>query len=113
MKGLERLIKLYNREVGEWEPAPAVVTTERMVAVGQVVRGDYKLYWVACNPSATLSVWEVTDAIAAGAAVRLDGYSTAREAKVFVFSPPCYFRNGIYLETFINMTSMTFGYAWR
>ena len=94
-----------------WEKAPAVVATKRMTDVGLVAAGAHKLYWVSCNPSAGLSVWELTDAIVALGAVVLDCYSTARETKMGVLSPPMQFNTGIYLETFTFMTSITFGYV--
>lgn len=87
------------------------VKTKRVTGTGQVVAGTHKLYWLSCNPSAGLSVWELTDAIAGGGVVLLDCYSTARETKMGVLSPPMLFTTGIYLETFTNMTSITFGYV--
>jgi len=94
-----------------WQKQPAAVTTVRMVAVGQVgVAGAHKLYWISCNPSAGLSLWELTDAIAGGGVVVLDCYSTARETKQGVLSPPMQFSTGIYLETLTNVTGITFGY---
>jgi len=100
----------WNRPVGEWEKAPSRVTTKRMVAAGQVVAGEHKLYWVSCNPSAGNSLWELTDAIAALGAVELDCFHTAKEGHVSNYLPPMQFDTGIYLETFTNMTSITFGY---
>jgi len=94
-----------------WVKAPACVATKRMTDVGQVVAGAHKLCWVACNPSAGLSLWEIADSAVPGGAALLDCYSTARESKGFVFNPPCPFTDGIYLETFTNMTSITFGYV--
>ncbi len=87
------------------------IVPKRMIATGQVVAGAAKLHWLVCNPSAGLSVWEITDAIAALGAVLLDCYSTSRESKMGIFLPPCPFATGIYLETFTNMTSITFGYS--
>ena len=94
-----------------WVPKPAVVVPKRMTGTGQVIAGAHRLYWIACDPGAGNSLWEVTDAIAAGAAVLLSCFSTSRESKGFVFNPPCPFATGIYLETFTNMTAMTFGYV--
>ena len=87
------------------------IVVKRMAATGQVVSGVAKLHWVSCTPSAGLSVWEITDAIAAAGDVLLECYSTAKESKVGGFLPPCPFATGIYLETFTNMTSITFGYS--
>ena len=89
---------------------PAEVTTIRMVAAGQVAPGAHKLCWISCNPSAGLSLWELTDAIAGGGVVLLDCYSTARETKLGVLSPPMPFATGIWLETLTNVTGITFGY---
>lgn len=88
----------------------AVVTTKRMVAVGQVVTGGHLLCWISCNPSAGLSVWELSDSTPAAGAVILDHYHTAREGHNTNLIPPMPFARGIYLNTFTNMTSMTFGY---
>ena len=100
----------WNHITEAWERTPSVVDTQRMVAVGQVAAGARKLYWIACNPAAGNSLWEVTDDIAALGVVVLDCFSTNREAKGFVFDPPMNFTTGIYLETFTNMTSCIFGY---
>lgn len=87
-----------------------IVATKRMVAVGQVIAGAHKLYWIKCNPAAGNSAWQLTDAIAALGVVVLDGFHTNRESHMVPISPPMPFTTGIYLETFTNMTSMTFGY---
>lgn len=100
----------WNHITSDWEKAPAVVTVDRRIGTGLIAGGAHKLYWVACNPGAGNSLWEITDAVAPGGAVLLDCFSTAKESKGFVFNPPCPFTNGIYLETFTNMTAMTFGY---
>lgn len=102
---------LWNPATLEWEKAPAAVLTIRIVAVGQVIAGAHKLYWVSCNPSAGLSVWELTDDTDGLSALRLDHYHTARESHNTNLIPPRQFINGIYLKTFTNMTSMTFGYV--
>lgn len=94
----------------EWVEAPASSIPKRLLATGLVVAGEHKLCWMACNPSAGNSLWEITDAIAAGGTVILDCFSTSRESKMGSFRPPMRFVNGIYLETFTNMTSITFGY---
>lgn len=103
-------IWLWNHITHLWERSPAVVNTLRVLAAGQVVAGAHKLYWISCNPGAGNSLWELTDAIAALGAVVLDCFSTARESKHGVFSPPMDFTTGIYLETFTNIDAMTFGY---
>ena len=95
----------------DWVKAPAVVTVDRRIGTGLIAGGAHKLYWVACNPSAGLSLWEIADSAVPGGAALLDCYSTARESKGFVFNPPCPFTDGVYLETFTNMTSITFGYV--
>ena len=101
---------LWNHITEEWEKTPAVVTVDRRVGTGLIAGGAHKLYWATCTPNASNSVWEVTDSAVALGAVLLDCFSTAKESKGFVFNPPCPFTDGIYLETFTNMTSITFGY---
>lgn len=93
-----------------WVKAPAVSIPKRMTGTGLVVSGEHKLCWLACTPSAGLSLWELTNAIVSGKTVVLDCYSTARESKMGNFTPPILFTTGIYLETFTNMTSITIGY---
>lgn len=88
----------------------AVVTTKRMAAVGQVVTGGHLLYWISCNPSAGLSVWELSDSEPAAGAVVIDHYHTARESHTTNLNPPMPFARGIHLNTFTNMTSIIFGY---
>ena len=94
-----------------WEKVPAVVATKYMAAAGQVVAGAHKLYWLACNPSAGNSVFELSDDTTGLTATVLDCFSTTREGKGFRFIPPMPFATGIYLKTFTNMTSITFGYV--
>lgn len=98
----------YANEV--WVKAPASVITKRLVATGQVVAGEHKLYWLKCNPSAGNSVWELTDDTDGLTAVVLDCFHTSKEGHVSQYSPPMQFTTGIYLKTFTNMTSMVFGY---
>lgn len=86
-------------------------TTVRKVAVGQVIAGAHNLYWVACNPAAGNSLWELTDAIAGGGAVVYDHFDTTRDSHHLDFDPPMKFATGIYLETFTNMTSLIFCYV--
>lgn len=88
----------------------AVVTTKRMVAVGQVVTGGHLLCWLSCNPSAGLSVWELTDNTDGALPLVLDHYHTDRESHNTNLIPPMPFARGIYLKTFTNMTSVIFGY---
>lgn len=104
----------WDNTIKEWIEKPAVVTTRRMVAAspspGQVVAGAHKLYWLACNPSAGNSVFELSDDTTGLTATVLDCFSTNREGKGFAFNPPMNFATGIYLKTFTNMTSIIFGY---
>jgi len=104
-------IWIWDDTLGEWVKQQATSTPVRMDAVGLVIAGQHNLCWLSCNPSAGNSVWELTDAIVGGAAVVLDCFSTARESKMGNFNPPIHFATGIYLETFTNMTSITFGYT--
>lgn len=101
---------VWNHITGLWEEAPAVVTTRIMRAAGQVAAGAHKLYWISCNPSAGNSEWKLTDATAGGAFVVLEHFHTTRESHNTNLIPPMNFTTGIYLETFVAMTSMTFGY---
>ena len=111
MEGQERLVYHWDDTLNEWVKAPLSSTPKRMLGTGQVIAGQHYLCWMTCNPSGGNSLWEVTDAIAAGGTVVIDCFSTSRESKFGSFRPPIYFANGIYLETFTNMTSMTFGYV--
>ena len=104
-------IWLWNHTSSEWEKAPAVVSTVHLVAAGQVAAGAHKLYWLACNPSAGNSVFELSDDLTGLTGTVLDCFSTAREGKGFSFNPPMPFSLGIYLKTFTNMTSCAFGYV--
>ncbi len=101
---------LWDDASGNWVKAPAVVVPKRMVAVGQVIAGAHKLYWLHMNPSAGNSILELTDAIAALGAVLFDDFHTDKEGHIHTFDPPIPFSTGIYLETFTNMTSVLFGY---
>lgn len=107
----DQFIWLWDSIAKEWLKAPACVLTKRMVAVGQVVAGAHKLYWMAANPSLAASLFELTNAIAAlDPTIVFDHYDTARDGHMMNLEPPMCFTKGIYLETFTNMTSITFGY---
>ncbi len=83
----------------------------RLTAAGPVgAAGARRLYWMLLNPSAGSSAIELTDAIAAGAAIKADHFDTTRDGHMVTFDPPLEFSIGIYLETFTNMTSIIFGY---
>jgi len=107
---MQTAIWLWNGVTDKWEKAQSASIPVRRVAVGAFIPGAHKLCWVACDPSAGLSLWEITDAIAGGSPVILSCYSTARESKIGAFTPPINFKTGIYLETFTNMTAITIGY---
>jgi len=94
-----------------WVKAPAAVVTKRMDAVGQVVPGAHKLYWLHMNPSAGSSILELTDDTAGAGTVMYDDFHTDREGHLHQFNPPIPFSDGIYLETFTNLTSVIFGYV--
>lgn len=87
-----------------------VVATKRVTGAGQIVVGAHKLYWISCNPSVAASEWELTDDTDGGSAVILDHHHPDRESHNTNFLPPKQFSNGIWLKTYTNMTSMTFGY---
>lgn len=106
----EATLWLWDDANGVWEEAPASVVTVRLVAVGQVIAGAHKLYWISCNPSVAASVWELTDDLDGLGAIVLDHYHADREGHNTNLIPPKQFATGIYLKTFTNMTSITFGY---
>jgi len=86
----------WNHHNNTWEKIPAVVSVDRRVGTGLIVGGAHKLYWVACNPAAGNSVWELTDSAVALGAVILDHFHTGREGHIMIISPPMPFTNGIY-----------------
>jgi len=111
MTGDSVIVWKWNHLNNTYEREPAVITYDRRVGTGLVVGGVHKLYWISCNPGAGNSLWELTDAIVALGAVVLDHFHTGREGHVMNYYPPMQFNNGIYLETFTNMTSVVFGYV--
>jgi len=100
----------WNHITGAWEKAPAVVTTTKLTAEDTGIAGAHKLYWISCNPSAGNSEWGLTDAIAAGGVILIEHFHTTKESHNTNLIPPMYFATGIWIETFTNMTSITFGY---
>jgi len=101
---------VWNHITEEWEKAPAVVTTTRLVAEDTGIAGAHKLYWVACSPSGANAEWQLTDDIAPGGGIVYDHWDTDRHSEQLIFNPPMQFDTGIWVETFTNMTSLTFGY---
>jgi len=93
----------------EVQSMPASVVPTRMVAAGLVWGGACYLHWIHCCPSAGNSVWELTNGIIALQPTVLEGFHTSKESHTKACAPPAYFDTGIYLETFTNMTSLTFG----
>lgn len=104
-------IWLWDNANSAWVKSPAAVVPKRMTGTGLVVAGAHKLFWVSMNPSAANSVLELTDAIAAAAAVVFDMYHATRDHMHMVLSPPMPFTTGIYIETFTSFTSVMFGYV--
>lgn len=102
---------LMNHITGIWEEAPAIVTTTLLDAEDEFIAGAHKLYWISCNPSAGNSNWALSDAIIAAQPIVLEHFHTAKESHNTNLIPPMQFNTGIYLEKFVAMTSMTFGYV--
>ena len=100
----------WNHIISDWEQVPSVVVAKRMTAIGQVIAGAHKLYWMATNPGVAASLFELTNAVAGGGVVVFDHFDTTRDGHMMSLWPPMCFTIGIYLETFTNMTSITFGY---
>jgi len=93
-----------------WEKAPAVVITKRMVAVGQVVPGAHKLYWITMNGGAGNTHVELSDDTDGSTAIVHDMNCLQNCALHVVLSPPMPFTTGIYLKTYTNAGSVCFGY---
>lgn len=93
-----------------WKQAPYCVRTIRMVGAGQVAAGAHELYWMKCSPGVASAEVEISDAIAALEPVVLSTFHTDRNGWDVSCNPPMHFDTGIYLETFDNMTAITFGY---
>ncbi len=104
-------IHLWDPTANKWVKAPAHVTDKRMDAVGQVYEGACKLHWILANPGAGLSLFELTDDTDGSGDLKLDHFDTSRDGHVLSFCPACRFGTGIWLKTFTNLTSLTFGYT--
>jgi len=101
----------WNYTTNEWEKVPAVVTTKRMTAIGQVIAGAHKLHWVSMNPSAANSELVITDDTDGSTATVFDAFHATRDHMHMVLSPPMPFTTGIYLKTLNHMTSLILGYV--
>lgn len=95
----------------KWVKVPACVRLKRVTGAGQVVSGARSLYWISCNPDAAASEWELTDDLTGETDVVLDHHHPLRSSHNTNFIPPAKFSTGIYLKTYTNMTSITFGYV--
>jgi len=105
------LLWLWDHNAGEWQKAPACVTTVRLVAVGQVVAGHHHLYWILTDPSAANNNAALTDDLDGLGAVVLDGFKATQDSFFVPLNPPMCFSTGIYLSVLVGMTSITFGYV--
>lgn len=86
-------------------------TTEvRKTAAGAVVAGARKVYWIACSPDAPAAEWQLTDAIAGGAAIKYDHFDNDKHSDHITFDPSMKFSTGIWIEKFDHMASLTFCY---
>jgi len=101
----------WNHLNNTYEREPAVVSDKRMVATGLVIAGAHNLYWVGCSPDSPGAEWELTDAIAGGAAVVYDHFDSDKHSEQLLFNPPMRFVTGIYVEKFDHMHSLVFGYV--
>ncbi|MBA7551629.1 hypothetical protein ES705_44177 [subsurface metagenome] len=100
----------WNYILDKWEKVPASVLSIRKVGAGLVIAGAHKLYWISCNPSVAASEWELTDDLDGSGDIELDHHHPERESHNTNLVPPKQFTTGIYLKTYTNMTSITFGY---
>lgn len=105
------LLEVYPGGILQVGRGPIGSTVVRMVGVGLVVAGPHDLYWVACNPAAGNSIWEITDSLVALAPIVMDCFSTVRQGHVMTFDPPIEFATGIFLETFAFQTSVILCYV--
>lgn len=96
------ILKVGRAEIG--------LSTLRRVGAGQVKASPGTLYWMKCNPSAGNSIWELSDDLDGSTAIVIDTFHTNKDGHMVTFDPPMEFSTGIYLKTFTNMTSITFGY---
>ena len=93
-----------------WVEAPAVVVTKTMHAIGLVVAGAHKLYWVDCNPSAVNAEWALNDGLLPRAPIVLSEFHANRDSHVSNYYPPMQFNTGISLAAYDNMNAVTLGY---
>ncbi|KKN22380.1 hypothetical protein LCGC14_0915720 [marine sediment metagenome] len=104
-------LRCYNTGILKVGRAEVGLLDVRATATGQVgAAGARKLYWMNVTPSAGNSLVELTDATAGGAGIKYECFHTSKESHIHNLDPPLEFSNGIYLETFTNMTSVIFGY---
>ena len=83
---------------------------DRHTETGLVNAGETALYWLTLNPSGQNAVMALADAVEGGGTVVYDQFHAGREAEHFNFRPAMKFTNGLYLETFTNLTSVIFGW---
>ncbi|MBA7716844.1 hypothetical protein ES703_125926 [subsurface metagenome] len=103
MEGQERLIRLWNDIIEEWDKAPAVVRTARLVAEDTGIAGAHKLYWIACSPDAPAAEWQLADNNAVAGAIVYDHFDPDRHSEHLVFHPPMQFTVGIAVIKFDKM----------
>ncbi|GAI64200.1 unnamed protein product [marine sediment metagenome] len=99
----------WNHITEKWEKAPAVVEPVRVIALGQAVLGACKLYWIACSPDAPGAEWEITDATETLQPIVYDHFDNDKHSDQLPISPPIPFTEGIWVEKFDHIHSLTFG----
>ena len=96
----------------EWIKRPACSEGVRKIAVGLIHSGPCYLHWWASNPSVAASAASISNTILGGGAIELDAFASLKDTVSQNLNPPMYFSVGIYLETFTNLTAITFGISY-
>jgi len=81
-----------------------------MTAAGQVIAGAHKLYWIACTPSAANAAWSLTDDLDGLSGMMFEHFDTDRHSEQIDFFPPLEFKKGLYVLSFLNMSSLAISY---
>jgi len=103
-------LRTYNTGILKVGRAEIDSTTVRYAAIGAVISGARKLFWVACSPDAPGAEWELSDDLDGSTAAVYDHFDNDKHSEHLIFDPPMKFSTGIYIKKFDHMHSLTFCY---
>ena len=83
-----------------------------VIATGSKVAVPCRVHWIACTPSDPNAAWSLTDDLDGLSGLVYEHFDTDRHSEHIDFFPPLEFHTGLYVLSFLNMSSLTISYEY-